>query len=197
MNASTHRRSNAAGFTLVEILVAIVVVSLGLLGVAAMQATTMRNSNGSLFRTQANLLANDMADRLRANLEGAMTVSQTVGAGYNRPRTQRNDSGYTTEVAACRSVGCPPADLALDDLAAWNERILAALPGGTGVVCIDSGSATGAAPSFNGTTIVPGCDGIGTTFAIRLFWLDNRLNTSTAADTTGAYSVFTTRVSPL
>ena len=85
--------------------------------------------------------------------------------------------------------------MALDDLATWQERLAASLPRGTGVVCIDSGSS--GAPTFDGTTINPQCDGIGTMFAIKVFWLDNRSETATGAATTGAYSVFTTRVSPL
>jgi hypothetical protein len=86
--------------------------------------------------------------------------------------------------------------MVLDDLATWQQRLAANLPRGTGVVCIDSGSSA-TPPTFNGTTINPQCDGIGTMFAIKVFWLDNRSETSSAASANEAYSVFTTRVSPL
>jgi hypothetical protein len=136
-----------------------------------------------------------MSDKLRANLEGVMQGNFAVGTGYNRPRTALADAAYTTPDAACRSSGCLPAAMAVDDLATWQQRLATTLPRGTGVVCIDSGTLGPA--TFNGTTITPQCDGLGTMFAIKVFWLDNRSETSTDAATTGAYSVFTTRVSPL
>ena len=184
-----------AGFTLLEVLIALIIVSIGLLGVAAMQASTLKNAGSSKYRSAAISLSSDMSDRMRANLEGVMEGNLAANTGYNRPRTAVADAVYNTPNPACRSTGCLPAEMALDDLATWQERLATSLPRGTGVVCIDSG--TGGTPTFNGTTIDPQCDGIGTMFAIKVFWLDNRSETATGAATTGAYSVFTTRVSPL
>ena len=198
--AKTSERQMAApapegGFTLLEVLIAIVIVSIGLLGVAAMQASTLKNAGGSKYRSAAITLTSDMADRMRANLEGMMEGDFAVGSGYNRPRTALDDAAYNTPDDACRSTGCLPTAMVLDDLATWQERHAAVLPRGTGVVCIDSGS--GGAPTFDGTLIDPKCDGLGTMFAIKVFWLDNRSETATDASSTGAYSVFTTRVAPL
>lgn len=189
------RIAGQRGFTLLEVLIAIVIVSIGLLGVAAMQASTLKTAGGSKYRSAAITLSSDMADRLRANLEGVMEGNFAVGTGYNRPRTALGDAAYNTPDPACRSSGCTPAAMALDDLAGWQERLAASLPRGTGVVCIDSGS--GGLPTFDGTTLDPKCDGLGTMFAIKVFWLDNRSETATDAASTGAYGVFTTRVSPL
>ena len=189
------RRSRMGGFTLLEVLIALIIVSIGLLGVAAMQASTLKNAGSSKYRSAAISLTSDMSDRLRANLEGVMVANFALNTGYNRPRTALDDPIYNTPQTACRSSGCLPAEMALDDLATWQERLTSSLPRGTGVVCIDSGSS--GAPTFDGTTINPQCDGIGTMFAIKVFWLDNRSETATGAATTGAYSVFTTRVSPL
>lgn len=194
-DARRHRGHGAGGFTLLEVLIALIIVSIGLLGVAAMQATTLKNAGSSKYRSAAISLTSDMADRLRANLEGVMDGNFAVGTGYNRPRAALADAAYNTPDPACRSSGCLPGAMALDDLATWQERLGTSLPRGTGVVCIDSG--TGSAPTFDGNTIDPQCDGLGTMFAIKVFWLDNRSETATGADTTGAYGVFTTRVSPL
>ncbi len=195
MTRTAARRRHAGGFTLIEVLVAIVIAAIGLLGVAAMQASTLKNAGSSKHRSIAISMTADMSDRMRANLEGAMAADRAVGTGYNRPRAALDDVAYTTPVAACRTGGCTPADMALDDLATWSARLATSLPRGAGVVCIDSG--TGAVPTYDGTTIDPQCDGLGTMFAIKVFWLDNRSETSTATNTAGAYGVFTTRVSPL
>lgn len=58
---------HATGMTLIEVLVTLVIISVGLLGVAALQLTTVRNNYDSFVRTQAATLAGDMLDRMRAN----------------------------------------------------------------------------------------------------------------------------------
>jgi type IV pilus modification protein PilV len=55
------------GFNLIEALIAVVVLTLGLLGIAAMQLTSMRNTQGSYYRSQATTLANDFVERIYAN----------------------------------------------------------------------------------------------------------------------------------
>ena len=59
-----------SGFTLLEIMVAIVVLSLGLLGLAGLQAASLRNNQTAYYRSIATQQAYDIADRLRANLAG-------------------------------------------------------------------------------------------------------------------------------
>lgn len=65
MQITTPSRSR--GFTLLEILIALVILSIGLLGVAALQGVGLRSSHGSYLTSQASLLAYDIADRIRAN----------------------------------------------------------------------------------------------------------------------------------
>ena len=62
-----RRLGVAAGFSLVEVLVAVVVLSVGLLGLAALQITGMRANDSAELRTTATLAAQDVADRLRAD----------------------------------------------------------------------------------------------------------------------------------
>ena len=97
------------GFTLVEALVALVVLSIGLLGIAALYVETLRAGRTSLFRTQAVTLASDIADRMRANREPA-------------------------DAYACGDP-CDPTDggnaIADADLDAWMDAIAAQLPNGS------------------------------------------------------------------
>lgn len=97
------------GFTLIEAMVALIVLSVGLLGIAAMYVETLRANRTSLFRTQAVTLASDIADRMRANRAPA--------------------NAY-----ACGSPCDPSAGgnaIADADLAQWMGTIAARLPGGT------------------------------------------------------------------
>lgn len=59
------------GVSLLEVLVAVMVLSIGLLGVAALQTSSMRNTNSSLERTMAVILTDTLAELLRANPEAA------------------------------------------------------------------------------------------------------------------------------
>lgn len=100
----------AAGFTLIEALIALLVLSIGLLGVAAMQLTSLRANNGAFQRTQATFLAQDIADRMRANRTAALAGDYDCALGDAAPAS--------------------PATIAEADIAAWKARVAATLPQG-------------------------------------------------------------------
>ncbi len=77
--------SGARGFSLIETLVALVVLSIGLLGIAALHVDSVRNGQSALQRTRAVTLAADMADRIRANPLG----DYDVGSGMAAPLPQK------------------------------------------------------------------------------------------------------------
>jgi type IV pilus assembly protein PilV len=66
----TLRRRSQRGFTLVEVLVALVVMAVGLLGIAGLYVEGLRAGRTSVYRSAAVTLASDMADRIRANPQG-------------------------------------------------------------------------------------------------------------------------------
>lgn len=74
MNIRMRQHTNL-GFTLIEIMVTLVVMTIGLLGLAGLQATAMQSNSGATLRTQAVIYANDMAERIRANPD-AVTNNQ-------------------------------------------------------------------------------------------------------------------------
>ena len=108
-------RLGAGGFTLVEVLVTMVIVSVGLLGVAALHTASLRNNLDSALRSQASALAADIADRMRGNRTAA------VGGAYDIA------IGATKTIVA----GSPLADR---DLSAWKTELARALPGGDGSI---------------------------------------------------------------
>lgn len=114
-----------SGFTLLEILVAMLVLSIGLLGLAGLMTTSMRDNLSASHRTQATWMAYDMIDRMRANRAAAFSGS------------------YNTAMAAATtcSAGAPAATLAahLQDIAAWRNQLACVLPLGTGSITVDGG----------------------------------------------------------
>lgn len=123
------------GFTMVEALVALVVLAIGLLGIAALYLDSLRAGRTAIYRTQAVNLAADLADRIRANRQGV--VAYTTGF---------DDAAATyTEDANCDdpAVGCLPADLAGTDLARWKTALEQQLPGGQGEVQVTAPNAAG------------------------------------------------------
>jgi type IV pilus assembly protein PilV len=112
------------GFTLLEILVAIVVLSLGLLGLAGLQAATLRNNQIAYYRAIAIQQTYDMADRIRANQAGAAAA---VGAYNNLNTTIPADPD-------CVANTCTAAQMAVADHSQWNNNNARMLPGGTGTV---------------------------------------------------------------
>ncbi|PJK06471.1 type IV pilus modification protein PilV [Lysobacteraceae bacterium NML71-0210] len=77
------------GVGLIEVLIAVLVLAVGLLGVAALQAVTLRNSGSSVERSQAVIQAYGALDMLRANkdaaISGAFNGDWSAGANNARP----------------------------------------------------------------------------------------------------------------
>ncbi|MEI6334683.1 MAG: type IV pilus modification protein PilV [Methylococcaceae bacterium] len=116
-----------AGFTLIEVLIAMVVLAVGLLGLAGLQATSLRNNLSAYNRSQATQLAYDLADRMRANIAGNITY------------TSISPNSATAKANCLTLTGCSPADMAENDLYQWNLAVTSALPSGVGTLAIATG----------------------------------------------------------
>jgi type IV pilus assembly protein PilV len=112
-------RYSQHGFGLVESLVALVVISVGMIGIAALYGQGLRASTTAFYRTQAVNLSADMADRIRVNRRG--------GASYGGAAA---DNGC----GAGGGINCTPAQMAAHDLFVWQGQVAAQLPVGVGVV---------------------------------------------------------------
>ena len=106
----TGSRRRVAGFSLVEVLVAVVLLSIGLLGLAKLQFWGVRHTGSAYFRTQATQIANEMSERLRANPAG-------VAAGAYDLNSSGCASARLAMPVDCRKQRCDdPAQLAAFDL---------------------------------------------------------------------------------
>jgi type IV pilus assembly protein PilV len=110
-----------AGFSLVELLVATVVVCVGLLAIVALQLECLRATRSALARTQAVALTADLADRMRAH--SAPAAAYDCGG-----ECDEGDGGDAH---------------AVEDLALWRDSVRAQLPDGTASVTSVAGSTAG------------------------------------------------------
>ena len=127
MNTPTtlQRPGRISGFTLMEVLVALVILSIGLLGLAGLQAASLRYNHSSYLRSQATLLAYDIVDRMRANRQEALNGTYAIGLG-TLPAAPTSCTGSVTS--------CTPAQMAADDLYQWETALKNTLPSGTGSI---------------------------------------------------------------
>ena len=147
------------GFTLIEVLIAVVLLAGGLLGLAALQAASLKNNQSAYNRSQATQLAYDMADRIRANPTEANNLAASVYVATTTATAQ----------SSCKiSPGCTPALMAQNDRAEWNANIITALGS------LGTGSVTG-----NAATRI---------FTITISWDDNRDGAVNSSDPNFAMS---------
>ncbi len=115
------------GLTLIETLVALVVLSVGLLGVVALQVHGLSAGRTANYRSLAANLAADMAERIRSNPLG---LDAYAGPGSNNRCTA--DAGDALE--------CTPEQMAAHDVFLWDRAIRTSLPVGDWRIEVDSGS---------------------------------------------------------
>jgi type IV pilus assembly protein PilV len=111
------------GFTLVEVLIAMIILSVGMLGIAGLYVHSMQAGRTSLFRHHAVTLAGDIADRIRANPRAAAAYA-AAGANSNCV-----DGG----------VDCTPAEMAANDIFLWALQAADTLPTGNVVIVFNNG----------------------------------------------------------
>jgi type IV pilus assembly protein PilV len=155
--AKRHR-----GVSLIEVLVALLILSIGLLGVAGLQVVALRSNHGSFVRGQAVLLASDMADRMRANRLGVISAAGTDIGNYDSANVAGNFQAAADNT--CTQVGvtapnvCTVTQMAAHDRFEWDQILDDRLPAGTGQVCIDTSGAA--------------CDGLTGVYWIRVTWIE-------------------------
>jgi type IV pilus assembly protein PilV len=103
-------RRRMTGITMVESLVALVVIAVGMLGIAGLYLASLKAGRTANLRVQAINLTADMADRIRAN---------------KRAREAYGTAQYDGAPAAsdCATVTCTPAVMAENDLSVWFDAI--------------------------------------------------------------------------
>ncbi len=103
-----NMKNKTKGFTLMEVLVALVVLSIGLLGIAGMQLFSLKSNQDSSLRTQATYIAYSLIDKMRANRTVALAETYDIAVGTGPSGTQN-----------CYTSNCTAIQLAAFDLNLW------------------------------------------------------------------------------
>ena len=112
---------NQRGFSLVEVLIALIIMSVGMLGIAGLYVQSMQAGRTSLFRHHAVTLAGDVADRIRAN--------PTAGVAYAGIGADNNCVGA--------GIDCDEVQMASNDIFLWDQQAAESLPNGNVVIGFD------------------------------------------------------------
>lgn len=110
------------GFSLIEVLVALIIMSVGMLGIASLYVQSMQAGRTSLFRHNAVTLAGDVADRIRAN--------PTAAAAY--------EGGAANNNCIAAGTNCSAPQMAEQDILIWEQQARDTLPNGDVVITIDA-----------------------------------------------------------
>ena len=158
-----------AGSSLIEVLVTMVILSIGLLGYAGMQVSSMRSTETGRMRSEVIALASDISDRLKVN-QPHVNAGAYTGSLSEKPSPPE-----------CGTNPCTSRQMSRQDLSSWHER-LSLLPDGSG----------------NITKTAVTIDGIDSTLmTISLCWNEARIttpNTSCPPQSGNALQLFQLRV---
>lgn len=170
-------RGSAGGFTLLEVLVAILVLSFGVLGVVGLQAAALQANKEARYQSTAVALGRELADLMRGNKDVAIRVaSATLPNPYlgdysasSTPST--TDNCFTAACSSQEAVG-------RFNMREWLTRVQAALPGARIVVCFDkepyTSGTSGGLPAWN-------CSNDGGLVVLKMGWTRQGFDTSAAA----------------
>lgn len=126
-----HHAMRQSGFTLLEVLVALLVISIGLLGIAGMQALAINNTSVARVQSLAALQAASLASAMQAN-EAYWTLGSLANTTVNG--TTLSDATLNGQAVDCRTAVCTPVQMAGWDLKAWGTSLANLLPVGNGQV---------------------------------------------------------------
>jgi type IV pilus assembly protein PilV len=171
--------SRQRGSTMIEVMVAILVLALGMMGMLGMFINSLKISGGAIYRNTATQHAYMMADIIRAN--------QVNLQSYFAPTATATANCFT-------STGCTSAQMPNTEYKVWETQLSKLLPAGQGIVCRDNA----AARSMSSMATYLTCSGTGQV-VVKVCWDESRIqsgnasvqNSSNTVATGGAQCVYT------
>lgn len=150
-----------SGYIMIETLVTIIVFSVAMVALLALQSTALGASQSANYRSMASNYAYDLIDKMRSNHDAVAAGTYLGGVGTDNSCRNLNYNTLHSAAATCTS-----AQMAADDLKEFFSEV-STLPNGQAVICLDASRA-------QGTPTAPNCDGTSGAYAIKIFWKDTR-----------------------
>lgn len=151
MRSMKRFAGSSAGFSMIEVLAAVLVLAVGVLGYAGLQARAMRSTGESYYRAQAMAIAQDLASRMKINASQLPTY--TLATNWASIASQPDQT--------CLNGSCTPAQIATGDIADISYEASAVLTNGRVNVepCINATSLTCVYVAWAGTLPTTGSSG--------------------------------------
>jgi type IV pilus assembly protein PilV len=164
------------GFTLIEVLVTLLVVSIGIFSIMAVITVSLQLNSSSVYRTIASQQAYAMAEALRANPSTLGTINSSLAVTFANPGTGG------TSTTCWNTTGCTRNFYVATTLDAWNKQLAAALPAGAGTVCQDGTPNDGTPGNW-------ACDGATNPqapYVVKVCWNESRIAASSSVQVNAA-----------
>ena len=180
IHSRSHRRNSltsvapnqSRGFSLIEVLISIIILSFGLLGMVGLQAAALQSNREARMQSAAGSLARELAEMMRGNKDiGLLTSSNTYFGDFSSPLAPATTS-YCMNVATSTTACADTTAIANAQMTEWLSRVDSELPGARVRICVDSApfDANGA-PQWNCTAA-----GTGATTVIKMGWTRGSTN---------------------
>ena len=147
---------NTTGFSLIEVLVSMVILAIGLLGLGALQGISLKNNQDAYLYSQANALAYEMSDRIKANKTGWISIKPPSSSCQDNCNSSTNS--------------CNPAEMAAYDYCKWKKNTEAALSSGAKAEILRANAEILKSPVKDSTT----CTGKDSELCLSISW--NKIN---------------------
>ena len=158
------------GFSIIEVMVAVIILSIGMLGAVGMQSAALQSNKESRNLATAANFAREYAEKMRGNRVVAVRYLPGAINPYVFDATLAKESVVATPSQNCFTAGCTVAeDVARWDVADWQQRVQQELPTPRAKVCFDSDPFDGGKPRW-------ACTDSGDVAVVKLSW--NRTNTA-------------------
>lgn len=177
---------HSGGFSLLEVLISIIILSFGLLGMVGLQTASLQANRDARLQSIATEYARDLADIMRNNKDIALQPTSPFLGDFTTPLTPTTASyclnaGNASTVTATFALGCTDTtDVANAEMTEWLSRIDADLPGAHVKICVDSTPFTGSGvPQW---TCSGGAGGVVTPLVIKIGWTRTSTDRSKTGD---------------
>jgi type IV pilus assembly protein PilV len=161
----TNLKQSSKAFALIEVLIAIVIFSLSMIALLAVEMESIASAQSAGYRNIASSMAYNLADQMRANATAVSSNSYTatiaVGGSAGTKNSCRSVYYNTTGTAS----QCTSAQMAQDDLYNFALNLKSQIPNANAFICRDSSITDGSVSSSS-------CDGNGN-YVIKIFWNDS------------------------